>query len=204
VAAPRGLSHADCAGSERIACACVRHAVRPRCRPLAARPQAVGAATAFTNPAPVKEAPGSNLLMARNRRPLASRARGQAGMATDRWRVRMQTSGGRGARVGGSRARGAAARLPSRDSDSAVPMRRTVDDFVGFPIASMFRPIYAYLHRAEHEAAERVRRGVKVCSRCGHERPLADFNAERRARDRADCRECQHETARAIYARKVS
>jgi ribosomal protein L37AE/L43A len=70
----------------------------------------------------------------------------------------------------------------------------------------MFRPIYAYLQRAEHEAAERLRKGVKVCSKCGHERPLADFNAERRARDghRADCRECQHEAARKAYRERVS
>jgi hypothetical protein len=81
---------------------------------------------------------------------------------------------------------------------------RTTND--GFPIASLFRPIYAYLQRAEHAATKRVRRGVKVCSKCRQKRPMDNFNAEGRARDghRADCRECQHETARSISRRPVA
>jgi hypothetical protein len=78
---------------------------------------------------------------------------------------------------------------------------RGSDDYDGFPIASMFRPIYAYLQRAEHEAAERLRKGVKACSRCRQERPLSDFNADPRKRDgrRADCRECQRAAAGRAY-----
>jgi hypothetical protein len=70
----------------------------------------------------------------------------------------------------------------------------------------LFRPIYAYLQRAEHEAAERLRQGVKVCSKCRQERPLADFNADARKRDghRGECRDCQRQAARKAYRKAAS
>jgi hypothetical protein len=57
--------------------------------------------------------------------------------------------------------------------------------------------------RAPIPLPTREPRTAKPCSWCGRDRPLEAFNRESRARDarRADCRECQHETARATYVR---
>jgi hypothetical protein len=49
----------------------------------------------------------------------------------------------------------------------------------GLPLASMFGPILAVARTPMREAAERMTRRVKRCSKCGQERPLEAFNAER-------------------------
>jgi hypothetical protein len=81
---------------------------------------------------------------------------------------------------------------------------RRADDYNGLPSASLFGPIYAMLRRAEHEAADRVRRGLKTCSKCRQERPLDEFNPDPRTRDghRSECGPCQQQASREAYLRR--
>jgi ribosomal protein L37AE/L43A len=55
------------------------------------------------------------------------------------------------------------------------------------------------------DAAERIARGVKVCSKCGRERPLAVYRADPRTRDghRPECGDCQRAAARDAYYRRA-
>jgi hypothetical protein len=74
---------------------------------------------------------------------------------------------------------------------------RESDDFNG--LASLL----VVALRATIPLPTRELRTTKACSWCGRDLPLEAFNRGSRARDgrRADCRECQHETARPIYTR---
>jgi hypothetical protein len=96
--------------------------------------------------------------------------------------------------------------VPAKRQWALNAFQRDSDDYEGLPTASLFRPIYAFLQRAQHEAAERLRKGVKTCSKCDREGPLEDFNADPRRRDgkRAECRECQRHTARDAYVTAAS
>jgi hypothetical protein len=111
-----------------------------------------------------------------------------------RQRVRVEPEVGMRFRTLGSSGR---ADPNTRKRKRPRPVGREFDDFNG--LASLL----VVARRAPIPLPTREPRTTKPCSRCGRDLPLEAFNRESRARDgrRGDCRECEHETARAIYTR---